>query len=285
MKKMKLNKITTALITGLVGCAITSINAQTTSSQTSNSPTLEVIEITSQKRVQTLQEVPATVTAVSGALLDEYGIDDLFEMADLVPGMVFSRAPDDGLALTLRGLGTPARTQSFDQSVALFQDGMFVGKGRMYSAAFFDVERIEVIKGTQSTLLGKNTSLGAISVISKKPSDVFEGNIKVGREFENGGWSVDGGLDIPLADNFSVRVAGHYIDQNGWVENLATGRDVPEDNDTGLRITALYEPSDSLMITGVYQRSDSERIGNGYQFVDNGNYFSDEVLGLSLIHI
>ena len=85
MKKMKLNKITTALITGLVGCAITSINAQTTSSQTSNSPTLEVIEITSQKRVQTLQEVPATVTAVSGALLDEYGIDDLFEMADLVP--------------------------------------------------------------------------------------------------------------------------------------------------------------------------------------------------------
>ena len=168
---MKLNKITTALITGLVGCAITSINAQTTSSQTSNSPTLEVIEITSQKRVQTLQEVPATVTAVSGALLDEYGIDDLFEMADLVPGMVFSRAPDDGLALTLRGLGTPARTQSFDQSVALFQDGMFVGKGRMYSAAFFDVERIEVIKGTQSTLLGKNTSLGAISVISKKPSD------------------------------------------------------------------------------------------------------------------
>lgn len=280
MKKMKLNKITTALITGLVGCAITSINAQTTSSQTSNSPTLEVIEITSQKRVQTLQEVPATVTAVSGALLDEYGIDDLFEMADLVPGMVFSRAPDDGLALTLRGLGTPARTQSFDQSVALFQDGMFVGKGRMYSAAFFDVERIEVIKGTQSTLLGKNTSLGAISVISKKPSDVFEGNIKVGREFENGGWSVDGGLDIPLADNFSVRVAGHYIDQNGWVENLATGRDVPEDNDTGLRITALYEPSDSLTITGVYQRSDSERIGNGYQFVDNGNYFSEEVLGI-----
>ncbi len=277
---IKINRITASLLTVLAGAISPVAIGQTADAQAQAGPALEVIEITSQKRVQTLQEVPATVTAVSGALLDEYGIDDLFEMADLVPGMVFSRAPDDGLALTLRGLGTPARTQSFDQSVALFQDGMFVGKGRMYSAAFFDVERIEVIKGTQSTLLGKNTSLGAISVISKKPSDVFEGNIKVAREFVNDGWTVDGGLDMPLADNFSVRIAGHYVDQNGWVENLATGRDVPEDNDTGLRITALYEPTDSITVTGVYQHSDSERIGNGYQFVDNGNYFSDDVLAV-----
>ena len=277
---IRINRITVSLLTALAGAISPVAIGQTSGVEAQAGPALEVIEITSQKRVQTLQEVPATVTAVSGALLDEYGIDDLFEMADLVPGMVFSRAPDDGLALTLRGLGTPARTQSFDQSVALFQDGMFVGKGRMYSAAFFDVERIEVIKGTQSTLLGKNTSLGAISVISKKPSDVFEGNIKVAREFINDGWTVDGGLDIPLADNFSVRVAGHYVDQNGWVENLATGRDVPEDNDTGLRITALYEPTDSITVTGVYQHSDSERIGNGYQFVDNGNYFSDDVLAV-----
>ena len=208
---IKINRITASLLTVLAGAISPVAIGQTADAQAQAGPALEVIEITSQKRVQTLQEVPATVTAVSGALLDEYGIDDLFEMADLVPGMVFSRAPDDGLALTLRGLGTPARTQSFDQSVALFQDGMFVGKGRMYSAAFFDVERIEVIKGTQSTLLGKNTSLGAISVISKKPSDVFEGNIKVAREFVNDGWTVDGGLDMPLADNFSVRIAGHYV--------------------------------------------------------------------------
>ena len=110
-----------------------------------------------------------TVTAVSNETLNDFGVDNLFKLADLVPGMVFSRAPDDGLALTLRGLGTPARTQSFDQSVALFLDGMFLGKGRMYSSAFFDVERVEVIKGTQSTLLGKNTSLGAISLTTTKP--------------------------------------------------------------------------------------------------------------------
>ena len=284
MKSCKFSAIHRAVLLGLIATAPHFAYAQSAidddNGTQNDSSKLEVIEITSQKRTQTLQEVPATVSAISGSAIDEYGIDDLFEIATFVPGMVFSRAPDDGLALTLRGLGTPARTQSFDQSVALFQDGMFVGKGRMYSAAFFDVERIEVIKGTQSTLLGKNTSLGAISVISKKPSDDFEANVKASTEIENGGWGLDAALNIPITDDLSVRVAGHYVEQNGWVENLATGRDVPEDEDLGLRVTAQYTPSDTLTITGMYQHSTSERIGNGYQYVDNGNYFTPEVLDI-----
>jgi iron complex outermembrane receptor protein len=241
---------------------------------------LEVIEITAQKRVQSLQEVPVTVNAINGDLLEQYGVSDLFKVADLIPGMVFSRAPDDGLALTLRGLGTPARTQSFDQSVALFLDGMFVGKGRMYSAAFFDVERMEIIKGTQSTLLGKNTSLGAISIVTKKPSNTLEGYLQGEVEVENGGYSISGAANIPLSDDFSVRIATRVSEQNGWVENLATQRDVPEDSDSGLRITALYEPSNDLSITASYQHSTTERIGNGYQYVDNGNFIPDAVVQL-----
>jgi len=282
MRTFKLSQICHSVTLVLASISMHSYAAEPaeTPKETEKAPKIEVIEITSQKRVQTLQEVPATVTAISGDILDKHGVDDLFEMAALIPGMVFSRAPDDGLALTLRGLGTPARTQSFDQSVALFQDGMFVGKGRMYSAAFFDVERIEVIKGTQSTLLGKNTSLGAISVISKKPTDDFEGRIQASREFSNGGWSLDGAVNLPVSDNLKVRLAGHYVNQNGWVENLATGRDVPEDKDLGFRATAVYTPTDSLTVTGTYQHSTGERIGNGYQYVDNGNYFSDDVLAI-----
>jgi iron complex outermembrane receptor protein len=241
---------------------------------------LEEIVVTAQKRAQSLQDVPVTVSALDGEALDKFGVDDLFEVANLVPGMVFSRAPDDGLALTLRGLGTPARTQSFDQSVALFLDGMFVGKGRMYSSAFFDVERMEVIKGTQSTLLGKNTSLGAISIVTQKPGDTLGGFAQVSREFENGGWSLDGAIDIPVSDDLSVRLAAHAVDQDGWVENLATGHDLPADEDLGFRATAVYSPSDSLTITATYQYSDSERLGNGYQYVDNGGYFTDDVLAI-----
>lgn len=238
---------------------------------------LEEITVTAQKREQSIQDVPITVTAVGGDTLDEFGIDDLFEVANLVPGMVFSRAPDDGLALTLRGLGTPARTQSFDQSVAVFQDGMFVGKGRMYSSAFFDVERMEVIKGTQSTLLGKNSSLGAISIITRKPGNELGGFAKIGGEFENGGYSVDGALDIPFSDTAAVRLAGHYVDKDGWVENLLTGSDVPADEDLGLRATLVASPTDRLSLTAALQHSSSERQGNGFQFVDNGNFFPPPV--------
>jgi len=242
--------------------------------------TLEEIVVTAQKRTESVQDVPLTVTAISGETLNDFGVDNLFKLADLVPGMVFSRAPDDGLALTLRGLGTPARTQSFDQSVALFLDGMFLGKGRMYSSAFFDVERVEVIKGTQSTLLGKNTSLGAVSITSQKPGDEFGGNLQVGTEFENGGWSADGGVDIPVTDNLAVRLAGHYLDVDGWVENTLTGEDVPADEETGIRATVLFTPSDDLDVTLSYQYSDSERKGNGFQYIDNGGYFTPEALAI-----
>src|SRR5210317_545668 len=245
-----------------------------------NAQTLEEITVTAQKREESIQDIPLTVNAITAESLEEFAINDLFEVASLVPGMVFSRAPDDGLALTLRGLGTPARTQSFDQSVALFLDGMFLGKGRMYSSAFFDVERVEVIKGTQSTLLGKNTSLGAVSITSQKPGDEFGGNLQVGTEFENGGWSADGGVDIPVTDNLAVRLAGHYLDVDGWVENTLTGEDVPADEETGIRATVLFTPSDDLDVTLSYQYSDSERKGNGFQYIDNGGYFTPEALAI-----
>jgi len=252
MKTLKKSLLTQAVI-GSCAISTTVLAAQ-----------LEEVVVTAQKRAESVQDIPVTVTALSNEALADFGVDNLFKLADLVPGMVFSRAPDDGLALTLRGLGTPARTQSFDQSVALFLDGMFLGKGRMYSSAFFDVERIEVIKGTQSTLWGKNTSLGAISLNSQKPGDTFGGRVQVSGEFENGGWSADGGIDIPLSDSLAVRLAGRKIEQDGWVTNTLTGEDVPSDDETGFRATAVYTPSDTLDVTLSYQSTDSERTGNGF---------------------
>ncbi len=241
---------------------------------------LEEVVVTAQKRSQSLGDVPITISALSGENLEEFGVDNLFEAANLVPGMVFSRAPDDGLALTLRGLGTPARTQSFDQSVALFLDGMFVGKGRMYSSGFFDVERIEVIKGTQSTLLGKNTSLGAISIVTKAPGAELAGDVVLGAELENGGFSFSGGLDVPISEKLAVRLAANFVDEDGWVENVITGEDVPADREAGFRITTVYTPNDSLSATLRLQTTDSERRGNGFQFVDNGNFFNQDIIDI-----
>ena len=184
-----------------------------------------------------------------------------------MPGVVFSRAPDDGLALTFRGLGTQARPQAFEQSVALFTDGVFLGKSRLYSTGFFDVDRMEFIKGTQSTLLGKNASLGAISVVTRQPGDTFSLEGRAGYEFEYGGYQLDAASDLPLNDKVSLRVAAHYNDLDGWVRNDTTDHDGPERKDLGLRATLRARVTDDLTVTATDQYADNRQIGASYQLV------------------
>lgn len=227
------------------------------------------IVVTAQKRSESAQRIPVSVTAISGANLAQQGVKDLFQAVTLVPGVVFSRAPDDGLALTFRGLGTQARPQAFEQSVALFIDGVFIGKSRLYATSFFDIDRMEFIKGTQSTLLGKNASLGAISVISRQPGDMLSFEGRAGYEAVNGGYMVDGAADLPISDKFSLRVAGHYNDLNGWVRNDVTGRKGPARKDLGLRATLKAELTDTLTVTGSYQHANNEQLGSSYQLIGN----------------
>ncbi len=227
----------------------------------------DVIVVTALKRAESAQDIPATLTATPGAVLEEQGIKDLFQAVTLVPGVVFSRAPDDGLALTFRGLGTAARPQAFEQSVAVFTDGVFLGKGRLYSTALFDAERLEFIKGTQSTLLGKNASLGAVSVVTRQPGDVFSVEARAGYEVEYGGYVVDAGADLPLGERAAVRLAVHYNDYDGWVRNTFTDHDGPEQKDLGFRGTLKFEPTDGFRLSASYQYANNEQIGASYQLV------------------
>ncbi len=225
------------------------------------------IIVTAQKRSESAQRIPVSVEAVAGETLAREGVKDLFQAVTLVPGVVFSRAPDDGLALTFRGLGTTARPQAFEQSVALFTDGVFIGKGRLYSTSFFDVDRMEFIKGTQSTLLGKNASLGAISVVTRQPGKDFSVEGRGGYEFEHGGYSMDGAVNAPLGDKAALRVAAHYNDLKGTVRNDFTGHQGPEAKDLGLRATLRADLSDSLSVTASYQYANNDQIGAGYQLI------------------
>lgn len=227
------------------------------------------IVVTAQKRSESAQRIPVTVAAISGAALTQNNVKDLFQAVTLVPGVVFSRAPDDGLALTFRGLGTQARPQAFEQSVALFTDGLFIGKGRLYSTSFFDVDRMEFIKGTQSTLLGKNASLGAISVVTRQPGDTLAVEGRAAYEFNYGGYTLDSAADLPVGDGAALRLAGHYNDLDGWVRNTFTHHDGPEQKDLGLRATLRADLTDALRVTGSYQYAENRQIGASYQLIGN----------------
>lgn len=237
-----------------------------TESSASQGGVAEIV-VTAQKRSESAQRIPVSVTAISGQALATQGIKDLFQAVTLVPGVVFSRAPDDGLALTFRGLGTQARPQAFEQSVAVFNDGVFLGKSRLYSTGFFDMDRMEFIKGTQSTLLGKNASLGAISVVSKQPGDKFSLEGRAGYEAQYGGYQLDAAGDLPFSDKVSLRVAAHYNDLNGWVHNDTTNHDGPERKDLGLRATLRARLTDTLTLTISDQYAENRQIGSSYQLV------------------
>jgi iron complex outermembrane receptor protein len=250
-----------ATFVALVGCgAVGPLLAQESQ--------LPEVTVTAQKRAESSQDVPLTISALSGEELANANVRDLLQIADYVPGMVFSRAPDDGMALTFRGLGSPARSQAFEESVGVFMDGVFLAKARLYSSAFFDLDRAELIKGTDSTLLGKNTSLGAIDLATRQPGSEYEADARLAGEFVDGGQVYDLGVDLPFAPGVAVRQAVHYNDTNGWVTNTATGRSVPIDDDFGSRTSIVINRWEDFTVVASYQRSDNKRLGTPYQIVD-----------------
>jgi iron complex outermembrane receptor protein len=228
---------------------------------------VEEILITATKREVAAADLPASIGVVLPEELADTGTQDLFEVANLVPSMVFSRAPDDGLALTFRGIGSPARPQALDQSVALFLDGVFLSKGRLYPGALFDVERIEVFRGPHAAEIGKNASIGAISVVSRTPGDSLGAELRTEFDAENGGYVLDGAADLPLAPWAKLRLALNRVDSKGWVDNRATGNRVPADAGWGFRGTLVLEPTENLSAVLRYQYRDAERLGNAFQLL------------------
>jgi iron complex outermembrane receptor protein len=229
---------------------------------------VEEIVVTATKRAVDPMELPAAIALVTSAEIEDSDLRDLFSLQTVVPGMVFNRAPDDGLALTFRGVGAAARPQAFDQSIALFQDGVFLAKGRLYSLPIFDVERIELIKGPHTTDVGKNASVGAIHVVSRRPGEGLGGEARVSGDVVNGGYTLDGAVDVPLHERAQLRVALNRMDTRGWVKNVATGERVPQDDNLGIRGTLAAEPLDELSVEFRYQYGDWRRRGSPFQLVD-----------------
>jgi iron complex outermembrane receptor protein len=124
------------------------------------------------------------------------------------------------------------------------------------------------VRGTESTLLGKNASVGAISIVSRTPGTEPGGELRGAVDLVRGGGSADAAADLPLAPGSGLRIAAHYNATEGWVRNTATGRDVPIDHDGGLRLTGVLHPGGALTATLSYQHGTDLRIGVPYQIVD-----------------
>lgn len=219
------------------------------------------IIVTALKGGVSVQRSPVTVNIVAGEAIDSKGITSVDQLTSVVPGVRINQAPGGLVNPVVRGLGSSPSNNSFEQTVGLFVDGIFAGHPRDYSLALFDIERVELLKGTQSAVVGKNTSVGALSLVTRKPSFEFGMEGSYYHEFEFGTDTLNAAVNLPLSDTLAVRIAGQYSDEGGWVRNVFDTADEPRIKRKAIRATLRFRPSEQLDWTLSAQATGADQTG------------------------
>ena len=220
---------------------------------------LEEIVVSAQKREQSLQDVPIAVTAISSKDIEAFGIVNSSGIVRVTPSLTITEGnKKTNSAFSIRGIGTNVFSVGVEQAVATIIDDVPVISQGQSITNLVDIERIEVLRGPQSTLFGKSASAGVISVITKKPAEEFEGNVEYSwtDESEN---RVVAAISGPIGDSFGYRLSGHWYDHDGWGKNITTGQpETPNFGDgSGFRGKFRWDVSDSISATlGVYQNEE-----------------------------
>jgi iron complex outermembrane recepter protein len=248
------------------------LSADDAGAGTASPQALQEVVVTSQKYSQNLQKVPVAVTVATGSELVTQGISDVRGLGAVIPaislGMDYVYTQID-----IRGVGTNNDAPALDPAVAFNIDGVYQPKDFGTYGTLFDINRIEVLRGPQGTLYGRNTPGGSINVVTNRPVDQFEASGEIGIGNYNGRREF-GVLNVPLSSDFYVRAAAEHVSHDGY---LSSGFN--DLKSTGARLEALYKPSNqfSLLVAGDYfqDRSLGAHTVIGLPFVDPANPWFD----------
>jgi iron complex outermembrane recepter protein len=210
---------------------------------------LEETIITAQKREQSLQDVGVSVTALSSDQMENLGITDSVDIAKAVPGVVFASTSSGGLigSISIRGIAQSDFSPNQESPNAIYIDEVYISSSAAASFPLYDLERVEVLRGPQGTLFGRNSTGGLAHFITAKPTDTFEGYAEAGYGDFNQ-YSFEGAISGPLSDTMRGRLAGRYEKTDGWWENRDPGGEDFFDKETiGVRGHLEVDLTDSLM--------------------------------------
>lgn len=230
---------------------------------------LEEIIVTATKRSESLQDVPISIGVVGGETIEKYDIRDLTDLQGFVPGLNVT-STFGNWAVRIRGLGSGQTNLAFDSSVSIFKDGVYCGRSRCLEQGFLDVDRVEVARGPQGALFGKSTIAGAISVMSARPTEEFEGFIRAAYEAEDGGFTTSAAVSGPLSDRVRARLAAKFSELDGYVKNPITNRDEPESEFFAVRGSVEWDIDDTTTAMFKVEHSDSRTDGRSNQLVAPG---------------
>jgi iron complex outermembrane receptor protein len=208
---------------------------------------LEVIVVTAEHIERSVRDVPATIDAFTGAQLAESGVQRPLDLARVTPGLTTYNGTSDGTPLfAIRGIGVDDPFPNATSGVASYIDDVGITSPAILGGLLFDVARVEVLKGPQGTLYGRNATGGAINYISNAPTETFGGYLDASYS-RWGTTELNGAISGPVTDSLSLRLAGTYLRASeGWQTDIDTGRRIGAPDKYALRGTARYKPTERL---------------------------------------
>ena len=248
------------------------------SAQDARASALEEVIVTAQRREQSLQNTPIAITAFTTDRLNDLGVFDVSQVGNFAPNVTIQKQPssNSNMNISIRGVGQGETSLLADPKVGLYIDGVFMSKqvGAVFDVA--DLERIEVLRGPQGTLFGRNTTGGAVNVTTKKPTGELGG--KAEASVGNFGYMRYGGsLDLPAVSNLAAKISYNHMETDGWADNNYDGppqqpatrieEDLASEDNDSYRIALRWTPSESLSFDYSYDKTDNEGVPAPFQVV------------------
>jgi len=236
---------------------------------------LEELVVTAQKKEEALQDVPIAVSAFSQDSLEAQKIDGGPNLQQAIPNVSFAKGNfTNTFNFAIRGIGNKAVGVSTDGGVGVHENNAPLQSGNLFDAEFFDVERVEVLRGPQGTLYGRNATGGVVNIITAKPTDEFEANVRA----EVGNYSTQklrGMINLPIfGDKLAIRAAGNYLKRDGFVTNTFNNHKVDDRELYSTRVSVMFNPIESLRTNFMWEhfKEDDSRARVGKQLCtkDNG---------------
>lgn len=264
----------TLISTGIALALSTHVNAQTDSTEKE----LERIEVTATKRVTTLQETPIAITAYNSESIENYGVEDISDVGGLAPNLeVFKPIGSSyNVGATLRGQGTAEPSFAIDPKVGIYLDGVYLARNSGAVFGIVDLERVEILRGPQGTLWGKNTTGGALNLVTKKPAEEFG----VRQTFTAGNdnlFKSTTAIDFGSFGNFAGSFTFVKHDYDGWAENTydsAAHKNLGSEDSQAYRLALRYS-DDNVTIDYSYDKTDAESVPMPSQISNVRSFFTD----------
>jgi iron complex outermembrane receptor protein len=244
--------------------------ASIVAANTVSAAVLEEIVVTAQKRVENLQDTPISISAMSASDIENKGVADIKDLWTSTPGVSGYEAPSarGNISISMRGISAGnANSVSVDPANAIYIDGIFLGKASGNGVDAMDLERIEVLKGPQGTLYGRNSTGGAINFITKKPQEELGAKVKLSAG-DYGHKSVNARVDVPISDDLGISLSGYKRERDHLYDNTRVGGEGFENIDrSGGRFSLAWRPTEAITVDYSFSHDELDENGQGLDVV------------------